>query len=100
MPKKELGVVKSEQDKGLVKAMMMVMMMIFCVYSFATWCTSYEVIRTSCLLTHATSPFLLKYSFYKIACKFVPVLLHNMTLSYVIRDYNGVQISLRVRRNH
>lgn len=36
MPRKEMGVVKSEQGKGLVKVMMMItMMMIFCVYSIA-----------------------------------------------------------------
>jgi hypothetical protein len=56
MSKKGMGFVKSEQDNGLVK----VMMVIFCAYSIATWCTNYEVIRTPYLLTHATSPSLLK----------------------------------------
>jgi biopolymer transport protein ExbB/TolQ len=62
MSKKGVVVVKSEQDKGLVTVMMMMMMMmmIFCAYSIATWCTSYDVIRKSYLLIHATSPFLLK----------------------------------------
>ena len=53
-----MGVVKSEQDKDLVKVMMM--MVIFYDYSIATWCRSYVVIRSPYLLTHATSPFLLK----------------------------------------
>jgi len=35
-----MGVVKSEQDKGFVKVLMVV---IFCVYSIATLCTSNEV---------------------------------------------------------
>jgi hypothetical protein len=60
MSKKEMGFVKSEQDKGLVKVMMMMMMMIFCVYSIAIWCKNYEVIRTPHLLTQTTSPFLLE----------------------------------------
>ena len=58
MSKREMGVVKSEQDKGIVK----VMVMIFYVYSSATWRTSYAVICALYLLTHATSPFLLKIS--------------------------------------